>query len=590
MGAYGNCGSDAYGDTAPRSLNLLTADYGDASQLTWYVGDDGLVHACAHNLLRSSANLQDGTGWFAAGTATIDSPRTVTLSAPSDRMNQLLFGGGTNYTATAGEALTVSCTLEVLRIDRAGDLIGLQHFDSTSGQRDADTQSITTAGQVLEFRSSSVVVSISGVQVQLARAVTDGFLGQVKVTNICLSVGSETFPYIKTGTAGARYSYRLPENLRRWNGTAYTTSKITELNTGVTVNALVEGVAVTNLVDYHNGDNTGDWIISDATWQASTETDPSGALGAGRIVEGTTNAQHQNRNFSMVSADGSFIHVGGYFKAQGSRDLRVHYSDKSGALTRLDVDLSDGSTLGTSGSPIDPIVRALGNGWYYAGFTVATVSGAFSESLRIYILSSGSPTYTGDGTSGIHTWGLGFAQVVWAPQPILTYGSSVTRTAEAPVTSDFAGASTTGKHSFKTSFVATHDGGSTPIISWNSETAGRYLRLLSRDQDLDGDAFAVMQNNPGTGSENTDLTQSLLTDRTHFVSGGWDVNTLAMSVASTDLSNSLADTIATSAFQADLGFDISLALQSGTTSPVVGFITALYIPNAFLTESQYAGQ
>ena len=595
-GAYDDCGSDAYDDGQPRTLDLLSADYGDASQLTWYVGDDGLVHACAHNLLRSSANFEDGI-W--GGTGTVAGPQLLSLTAGQTGGYQAFNGTSNRYQSINGETYMLTSTVEVTAVTTPGEVNG--RLLSNTGVNSISA-TLTNIGDTATLSVTHIAGS-TNMQVFVCNSTT--FEGTVKITNLCASVGSETFPYIKTDETGARYMYRLPENLRRWSGTAYTTSKIVELNTGVTVNALVEGVAVTNQVL-----NSG--------WTAAVVGDLASTGSAGSTWTDARSAQ--------FTSDGGVMEVTttGVIDGIPHIDLRITGTFTGVATTDISTITSTVAATGDvwTSSVLVELLDETDTGGYtetllrlneYATSSFLATTGAKSISLAELQATSGPTSFSFMGTLGqattnavgiqfrvvvgvgdvdmtIRVWCPMLTETSFVPQPILTYGSTVTRAAEAPVTSDFAGASTNGIGSFRTSFVYAVDQSLSPVIVWNGTTSGEYVRLSVRDFDGDGDGYAILQNNPGTPDENTDLTQYLLVDRTQFVAGGWSEPGLEISIAGTDLTTSAQDTLAVSAFAAGLGDTLGLAHRGGSQNPVVGFITALYIPNVFLTEAQYTGE
>tara|TARA_R110000744_G_scaffold380215_1_gene500252 strand:- start:45119 stop:46927 length:1809 start_codon:yes stop_codon:yes gene_type:complete len=598
-GAYDDCGSDAY--AAPRTLDLLQADYGDASQLTWYVGDDGLVHACAHNVLRSSANLEDGI-W--GGTGTVDGPQLLSLTAGQTGGYQVFNGSSNRYQSINGETYTLTATVEVISVTTPGT-VNNRLLSNT-----AVNSTLATLTNIGDTADLSVTLAAGSTNMQVYACNSTTFEGTVKITNLCASVGSETFPYIKTGTTGARYSYRLPENLRRWSGTAYTTSKIVELNTGVTVNALVEGVGVTN-------------TVQNSTWAgAAAGTLPSGT--------GTVPSTWSLSRDPDMIADGSISIVdtpivGGVQCV----DIRVSGTFASGADMALTVSLSESAVQGdvwtfgyaavliddtdTSGlSSASMAIQEADSGGSYAGtqhtvvFSVASMvstgialpASVFSTSTVTIVQATAAKlnvrmnlNFVANSTDVTVRMAMPtLTKTSFTPQPILTYGSSVTRAAEEPVTSDFAGASTNGTGSIKTSFVVAHNGSSNGAISMNSlTTPTNFMRVLVRDSDLDGDRYVSLFNRSSVGDTATSFSESMLTDRVSYCAFGWNYASPSIRLAVTDLTTSQVSTATPTEIEADFGATISL-ISSSSTSPTVGYITADYIPNVFLTEAQYTGE
>ncbi len=575
-GAYDDCGSDAYDDGQPRTLDLLSADYGDASQLTWYVGDDGLVHACAHNLLRSSANFEDGI-W--GGTGTVAGPQLLSLTAGQTGGYQAFNGTSNRYQSINGETYTLTSTVEVTAVTTPGEVNG--RLLSNTGVNSISA-TLTNIGDTATLSVTHIAGS-TNMQVFVCNSTT--FEGTVKITNLCASVGSETFPYIKTDETGARYMYRLPENLRRWSGTAYTTSKIVELNTGVTVNALVEGVGVTNLVDYHNGDTTGAWTATRSVWSQSSDTDPAGALGAGTITDDSTLASTHLIQHNITVADTVEIRVQGMFKANGRTEVLLRFVDKAGTTHWVGMDLTDGSQVTSLGSPANIVMKSMAGGWYFMSFTVGSATGATSPYIAIYPLVSGSVTYDGDGTSGIHMWGVSFSQTSFVPQPILTYGSSVTRAAETPTTSDFAGAST--NQNWSAEFLAVSLVSGTALMTFSefknfgTELAGFIMSNSSGSMYV---TSVVFDGSPVYA----DLIRRLVTDTRFSLVVSRDADADVITSANSDGTSSGVGSASTAAQTVGDDLDYTFYLGNGTfgsDAPVSGFQIARYLPNALISEA-----
>ena len=523
-GAYDDCGSDAYDDGQPRTLDLLSADYGDASQLTWYVGDDGLVHACAHNLLRSSISFELD-GWSTAGSPTtvIDGPNLVSLLSTADRVYQNILGTSNRYQAVAGETLTLTCQVEAVSVTTAGTVFA-QLSESGVAFTSSATPTLSAPGDTVQL---SVTRTFTAVSAACTVVRADTFRGQVKVTNLCLSVGSETFPYIKTGETGARYMYRLPENLRRWSGTAYTTSKIVELNTGVTVNALVEGVGVTNLVI-----NSG--------WTAAVVGDLASTGSPGASWADARNAQ--------FTSDGGVMQVVATGATDGIPHIDLRITGTFTAAATTDISIISPSVAATgdvwTSSVLVELLDETDTGGYtetllrlneYATSSFLAVNGFKSISLAELQATSGPTSFSFTGTLGqatanavglqfrvvvgvgdvdmtIRVWCPMLTETSFVPQPILTYGSSVTRAAETPVTSDFAG--------LKVRDV-TVDVRAIPAPAQNSAIFGHVFSIVEDSSnriavnigDFDGDNDALIALNCIIAGSSTDtITSQLFTN------------------------------------------------------------------------------
>tara|TARA_R110002167_G_scaffold93122_2_gene249811 strand:+ start:10547 stop:12361 length:1815 start_codon:yes stop_codon:yes gene_type:complete len=600
-GAYDDCGSAAYTDG--QTFDLLAADYGDASQLTWYVGDDDAFHTCAHNLMVASTDFENSGVWFVSTSAVVAGTQLVELPLASSRITQNLTGTSGRYAPILNEALTQSLQVEAVAVTTPGTVS--TRISDASGNTVGNTETLTNVGDVVQLTVTRVMLSTSSTLAEIIRAVT--FRGTVKITNVCLSVGTETFPYIQTTASGARYTHRLPENLRRWNGTTYTTSKIVELNTNVAVNALVEGVAVTNQLRSSSFVNAVVGDLSSSGAAGSNWTDGRNALftSDGGVQEVTAFGMANGMNYIDLRISGTFTGVAtaDIFTVTNSdpalvgeawtNSMFIELIDETATAgyTNAKVRLLEYTTttafLGTTSEPLISLAAlqalSIRTPWVVTADlirpTVANVGFQFRITLGV-----GAVDMT------MRLWSPMITKTAYMPQPIQTSEAIVTRAAEGLTTSDFAGASTNGAGSVKTSFAVSHNGSTNAIISMNSvATPANFLRLLTRDVDLDGDRYAALFNRSDAGDSNTSFTEQFLTDRVTYCAFGWSPHVPSIILAVTDLTTPTIQTITPTEIETDLGATISLGSTGGSV-PVAGYITADYIPNVFLTEAQYTGE
>ena len=103
-----------------------------------------------------------------------------------------------------------------------------------------------------------------------------------------------------------------------------------------------------------------------------------------------------------------------FLKSAGRSHALIGFSNNIESNgVRVGVDLSAG-TVGTpfsfgSGSGAAASIQSFGNGWYrvvLSGIADTTsTAGLCTIYLATSVLTSGTPSYTGDGTSGIYLWG-----------------------------------------------------------------------------------------------------------------------------------------------------------------------------------------
>jgi hypothetical protein len=172
---------------------------------------------------------------------------------------------------------------------------------------------------------------------------------------------------------------------------------------------LVQRVAW-NLVQYSEQFNNGIWSKSRTSVLPNTAISPDGDLTATTLIEDTSNATH--RVFQSVSKSSTPIQYtfSCYLKAKERTFAQIRIAE-NGELDSASavINLSTGQLIGTYGtySNVSGSVVSLNNGWYRLSITVTSVN---ASSIIGFILPAlngdlASPSYLGNGTSGIYIWG-----------------------------------------------------------------------------------------------------------------------------------------------------------------------------------------
>lgn len=201
------------------------------------------------------------------------------------------------------------------------------------------------------------------------------------------------------------------------------------------IGALVETARTNICLRSEELDNTGPWTTIRVTVTANDITAPDGTSTADKIFEDSSSSttHHLNQSISWVS--GNAYAISFYAKADERDEIRLRIQDAAfGANTTVFFNLATG-TVGTIGASIDdaymnPVRGAPG--WIRC-VAIGTAIATTSADIEIY-LTSGSEvfSYTGDGSSGAHVWGMHveIASNDSASSYIKTLGSTVTRAAE----------------------------------------------------------------------------------------------------------------------------------------------------------------
>jgi hypothetical protein len=164
---------------------------------------------------------------------------------------------------------------------------------------------------------------------------------------------------------------------------------------------LALGAAIPNL-SLGSQDFGGVWW----TKNASTVTDnaaaaPDGTTTADKLVEAATTAEH--RFYSTIGSvvTVSTTHTWSVFVKAGERTVvQLRNNNLQGATFDLG---AGGAASDVIGGTITTNAIALANGWFRISIT-GTALGA-AERVTVNLVSGGSNSYAGDGTSGAFVWG-----------------------------------------------------------------------------------------------------------------------------------------------------------------------------------------
>lgn len=158
-------------------------------------------------------------------------------------------------------------------------------------------------------------------------------------------------------------------------------------------------------------DITTTWSSIRSSDIADSTTAPDGTTTADSLVEDSTASNsHYVQQVLSVSAAAQDYTFSVYLKAntRTNADIRIVENDANTAAA-VGIDLTNGVTSGlTAGanwSDARAFVVNAGGGWYRVTIVGRKTNSATSLSLRIVLAdSSGSTTYSGDGSSSIYVW------------------------------------------------------------------------------------------------------------------------------------------------------------------------------------------
>ena len=159
-----------------------------------------------------------------------------------------------------------------------------------------------------------------------------------------------------------------------------------------------------NLLTYTEQFNNAAWTLTSATVTANAATAPDGTITAEKLIASATAATHSaGQNLTVPTATTYTGSV--YVKAGEYNFAAVLLLTTFAAAQFIICDLTLGTIITTSGSPLATSITAVGNGWYRISITQIT-NAAGTAAIQVRPSNSGTTTFfTGDGTSGIYAWG-----------------------------------------------------------------------------------------------------------------------------------------------------------------------------------------
>tara|TARA_B110000879_G_C11039960_1_gene458427 strand:- start:22 stop:1008 length:987 start_codon:yes stop_codon:yes gene_type:complete len=177
-----------------------------------------------------------------------------------------------------------------------------------------------------------------------------------------------------------------------------------------------------------NSEYFGGYTIGQMTLEHNYAISPEGIQNATRLIENT--AAGTAHSVSIATPTTATEYAWSVYAKPNGRDFMYLYVGSGVGQGKI-FDIANG-TIGSNvgGAPNDTKIEDVGNGWYRCTIIVNAIAGSPTPSIGL-ANSSSSFTYTGDGTSGVLLYGAQLEAGSYATSYIPTYGTSVTRVADA---------------------------------------------------------------------------------------------------------------------------------------------------------------
>lgn len=189
-----------------------------------------------------------------------------------------------------------------------------------------------------------------------------------------------------------------------------------------------------NVLNFSESFDNAYWPKSDVSVTANAGVSPDGYTNADKLIASATNANHLlNKAGALSVTSGQAYTFSLFAKAAEYNFVRVQIQASTFNQSWANFNLSNG-TVGLTSGGIATKIEDYGNGWYRCSVT-STATSTGGSGVQPFVLDSDrgtdSPSYLGNGTSGILIYGAQFEAGAYATSYIPTLGAAVTRGADA---------------------------------------------------------------------------------------------------------------------------------------------------------------
>jgi hypothetical protein len=167
--------------------------------------------------------------------------------------------------------------------------------------------------------------------------------------------------------------------------------------------------ATTNLLLRSEEFDDAFWTKTNATITTNNTASPAGTVTADKLVETSATGFHRFFNNTTNIAASTVYTLSVYAKASERNSLIVDFRDSLGVISAATFNLANGTFVSTTGTA--HTITALPNGWYRLTVSATTSASHAGAGTYVFAMTDGtSPSYTGNGTSGLFLWGAQLEQ------------------------------------------------------------------------------------------------------------------------------------------------------------------------------------